>query len=103
MAAGDVTVTRTTLTTTTPDGVIISYLYTVRFSGAYAGQNLAPMTTVGSNGVTSSVSTVADGGIGTIVANGATLQLDIPAGGTVTGEAITLNGAGVGGRGARTT
>jgi autotransporter-associated beta strand protein len=99
----NVTVTKSVVTTTVPDptGVgtqtLTANVFTVTFGDALAGRNVAPMvsfipgaetnpgfppSTIPASGATATVTTVADGGIGTRVASGAALQLDL-GGGTV--------------------
>ena len=56
---------------------------------------------VGADGTTVGVSTVADGSIGTLVTAGTALQLDLGAGThTIANESLVLNNTGIGGTGA---
>jgi large repetitive protein len=102
------TVSRTNVETTTqsgPGAPNTGYLYTVVFGGTLANTT-TPLTASGALGTGASASVVATGGIDTRVANGATLELDStgstsPAGFTVAGRRLTLNGGtGVNGGGA---
>jgi autotransporter-associated beta strand protein len=113
----NVQVVKSVITTEVPDPsgggsmMLTANVFTVTFVGALANVNMPLMARTipgpeGSgpsaqpaSGATADVSVVADGGIGTLVANGAVLELDL-ADGTVTGEALVLNGSGLGGTGA---
>ena len=74
-------------------------VYTVTFDGgAVAGLNQPQLVAAGSGGTLAVASTMRDGSNGTIVANGATLQ--VQGGITVSNEPLTITGAGFGGIGA---
>ena len=74
-------------------------VYTVTFNGgAVAGLNQPQLVAVGSGGTIATVATVRDGSNGTVVANGATLQ--VQGGITISNEPLTISGAGFGGIGA---
>jgi large repetitive protein len=90
---GSVTVTR------------IGNAFTVTFGGSLAGVDQPLLGATGIGGSTVVVSAVAEGGTGTLVNSGGTLQLDLdPLNGglpsTVSGETLQLNGAGFGAIGA---
>ncbi len=95
IGVGNVTVTLATPTTTPAN---VDRIFTVTFTGTLTGAQ--PLLTVqGNGGLSAAVSTVADGGIGTLVSSGAALELDfdplgVGASGTVTGENLVLNGSG---------
>jgi autotransporter-associated beta strand protein len=72
--------------------------FTITFGGTLAGTNVSQLTGVGSNGTILTIKTVKDGSEGTVVASGATLQLQ--GGITMSSEALTLNGNGFNGLGA---
>ncbi len=72
--------------------------FTVTFQGALAGADQPQITATGTNGTSVTVSTVNDGSAGTVVASGATLQLQ--GGITVSTEPLVINGAGFNGIGA---
>jgi autotransporter-associated beta strand protein len=102
---GSVNVSMTTISTPTPTGTQTTEVYTITFLGSLAGvqQPLLGVTTIG--GTIATVTKVSDGGIGTLVSNGATLQLDLDpkntgTAQTVSGETLALNGSGAGGIGA---
>ena len=90
---GSVAVVATPITVATPDGPQTQTLFTVTFQGVAGAADLPQMIAAGSNGATVSVSTVTDGGVGTVVSAGAALELQGDF--TVTDEALTLNGDGV--------
>lgn len=101
---GNVSVTRSTITVSTPSGDQVGYIYTVTFtfSGPQLHANVPLMTATPSGGINIAISQVADGGIGTIVSSGASLEIDgtladltVPA-----SESLFLNGTGVAGLGA---
>jgi autotransporter-associated beta strand protein len=72
---------------------------TITFDGGFlAGVNQNAMTATGAGGTTADVQTTQDGSRGTVVASGATLQ--VQGGMTVSNEPLTLNGSGVGDAGA---
>ncbi len=74
-------------------------VYTVTFDGgAVAGLIQPQLVAVGSAGTIATVATVRDGSNGTVVANGATLQ--VQGGITLSNEPLTITGAGFGGIGA---
>ncbi len=83
-------------------------VYTITFVGAGLAGQAQPLiaATVSSAGATAQVTTVADGGIGTIVSDGASLYLDgdpTHSGASLTTpsvETLILNGSGVGNNGA---
>ncbi|MCI0680878.1 MAG: autotransporter-associated beta strand repeat-containing protein [Gemmataceae bacterium] len=82
----------------TPSGTQL-WVYTVTFIGTMAGVNQNFMSGTGSTASTDViVTTVADGSIGTRVANGAALE--VQGAGLVVAEALALNGAGAGNAGA---
>jgi large repetitive protein len=73
--------------------------YTLTFGGTLAGVNVPQVTGTGFGGATVTASTVSDGGgLGTVVASGATLQ--VQGGINVSTEPLTLSGNGAGGNGA---
>ncbi|HET6573645.1 MAG TPA: MBG domain-containing protein [Fimbriiglobus sp.] len=72
--------------------------YTVTFGGTLANANVPRMDVTFTGGVFAEVTTAQDGSEGTVVADGATLQ--VGGGITVAGEKVTVIGAGVGGQGA---
>lgn len=84
---GSVTVTRTTQIT-----------FLIEFGGSLANLNVPQITATPSGGVFSDQATVNDGSEGTVVAAGATLQLQ--GGITVSTEALIVNGQGFGDKGA---
>jgi autotransporter-associated beta strand protein len=98
--AGDVLVTRDTVSVATTAGPRLTYVYTVKFLGSFANVPVALMSAVGQGGTIATTAAVADTNIGTLVNNGTTLQLNKATNVTVTDEALTLNGQGVGGIGA---
>lgn len=99
-STANVSVTRQTITLTTPTGVQTGFAYTVSFTGALAGLAQPLLVAAPSGGVKINASRVADGGIGTLVTNGASLELDGDPQGTAAsisvpaGERLTLNGIG---------
>ncbi len=82
-------------------------VFTIIFQGALAGVNVAQLVAIASGSATVNTSVVATGGAGTIVSNGAALDID-PVGNpvnsqtsiTINGESLHLNGTGVGNTGA---
>ncbi len=69
-------------------------VFTVTFRGRFAGQNVPALLAANvSAGVTVTVDTPQPGGLGTVVAAGASLELDGT--GLTVNETLTLNGAGV--------
>ncbi len=94
-------VVRTTTTAGLPGNTVTSFVFTVTFTTTPAGQNLPLMGVLVNGGASAAVSVVADGGIGTRVATGATLEIDGSASNlNIVGETLALNGNGVGGNGA---
>jgi autotransporter-associated beta strand protein len=73
-------------------------VYTIFFDGTLALANQPQLGAAGFNGASVGVSTLRDGPEGTLVSNGATLQ--VQGGITVSAEPLTLNGAGVNNAGA---
>jgi autotransporter-associated beta strand protein len=99
---GDVTVTRTAVLSGLPGLPNTFYVYTITFTGRYAGKDVPLMLATGLSGSSAEASAVSDGQLGTLVDAGAALELDgnganltIPA-----SESIGLNGTGVAGGGA---
>ena len=90
LVGGSVTVVRTDIGS--------GFRYTVTFGGTLANANLPQMDVAVTGGVFAVVTTALDGSEGTVVADGATLQV----GGniTVTGEKVTIFGDGFNGQGA---
>jgi autotransporter-associated beta strand protein len=72
--------------------------FTITFGGTLAGTNVSQLTGNQFGGTVLTITTVHDGSEGTVVASGATLQLQ--GGITVSTEGLTLNGNGAGGIGA---
>lgn len=72
--------------------------YIITFQGALAGADQPELTGTGQNGTTVTIVTSREGSQGTIVASGATLQIE--GGITVSTESLRLNGTGVSNRGA---
>ena len=101
---GNVSVTEQSITTPVagaPTPTVTEFIFTIVFTGTLAGVDVAQLVPVAIDGGTAIVSTVADGGIGTLVHSGAALALNLPAAGnTVTGVALQLNGTGPTGNGA---
>ena len=78
-------------------------VFTVTFQGALANLDLPAIVAVVAPGPlqpTVSVATTQQGGLGTVVATGASLELDGTAGALAGAERLTLNGNGVGNAGA---
>jgi autotransporter-associated beta strand protein len=71
---------------------------TITFQGALANAHQSQITGTGSGSTTVKTATIQDGSWGTTVASGASLQLQ--GGITVSGELLTVNGAGLNGAGA---
>jgi autotransporter-associated beta strand protein len=68
-------------------------VYTITFGGQLLGFNQPTIVAVGSGGATATVATVVNGGGGTVVANGASLQLEGSL--TVAGEPLIVQGQGL--------
>ncbi len=69
-------------------------VYTVTFRGRYSGQNVPQLGVIGvASGVTVTIATQQEGGLGTVVASGASLELE--GNGLKVSEALTINGPGV--------
>lgn len=98
IAPGDVSVTRDTVTVETTAGNRLTVVYTITFASGFNAPS-TPITLAFAGGVTGSAVVVATPNVGTLVNNGATLQVNLN-NGTITDEALTLNGAGVDGIGA---
>lgn len=80
----------------TSSGLAGGYVYTVNFTGTLATTLTGKLNAFGQGNVTAGASTVADGGVGTLVANGAELDLQgltAPISTPLTME-IALNGTG---------
>jgi autotransporter-associated beta strand protein len=108
IGAGNVAVARTQVIAPvagTPLPTIPEFIYTIVFQGALAGVKIPLMVAVAVGGASAAVTKVADGGVGTIVQNGAALALDLDPANTgtpqtVSAEALHLSGNGIGGTGA---
>ncbi|MCI0680879.1 MAG: autotransporter-associated beta strand repeat-containing protein [Gemmataceae bacterium] len=86
IGAGNVQVTKT------------ANVFTIFFTGSLAGANQNQITAVVTGGGTALVGTVTDGPEGTLVSNGASLQIQGSV--TVPEERLTINGSGTSGEGA---
>ncbi|MBM3994532.1 MAG: hypothetical protein FJ303_10335, partial [Planctomycetes bacterium] len=73
---GSVSVTQSNISFTTPTGVTTGIVYTVTFGGPLAKKAQPLISATPAGGTSIAVSRVADGGVGTRVSTGASLELD---------------------------